>query len=479
MLKLADAIKDKGHTVMSLFENETLLKILEDKKGKEQEYVYITYKELQEKLQSLQVKLTHHENEALFESLSNSIMQGSILIDDLASKLAKYGVEKGVEPPEADYNESSVDDIRPQHHKDIHQHHNKSVHEDNVIKQDSSVQEEQQEVTEVPKVETDQKEVEHESEDDHEQSKQRKESDEIRDVDKAESSQELSQKHSEVSVRKHHENELPEEAEEEEQKDDNQNYEEVEGEKSNIEHSEVKTEEEAPKEATPLPVAKKATGISSDASPATKKDKRQLNFSNLHPMGIKILVDLTKYITENPGGNIFEEYVFMQMIQTKLKQNSVYLINAKDFFETLEIYGIISMPFKKAHKDEMQKAKDSVQELLCLDLKYKDLLMLKKINKAVNQINADEDLKAQANKIVFDDGDIPDSPHAQKHYQSESDVDDQGEGEGDGYDDEFIEDEVDEEPHSHHNKHMDNSDMSHNEQSDVDRDYDESFEQGK
>ena len=116
--------------------------------------------------------------------------------------------------------------------------------------------------------------------------------------------------------------------------------------------------------------------VESDQSPTQKKGK-QLDFSNVKPIGVKILSDLTNYITENPESNIFEEYVFIQVIQTKKKQNSVYLINSKDFFETLEIFGIITNPIKSSQKNKMEAAKESIKDVLWLDSKYRDLLMLK------------------------------------------------------------------------------------------------------
>ena len=116
--------------------------------------------------------------------------------------------------------------------------------------------------------------------------------------------------------------------------------------------------------------------VESDQSPNQKKGKK-LDFSNVKPIGVKILSDLTNYITENPESNIFEEYVFIQVIQTKKKQNSVYLINSKDFFETLEIFGIITNPIKSSQKNKIEEAKESIKDVLWLDSKYRDLLMLK------------------------------------------------------------------------------------------------------
>mmetsp|Transcript_419 Transcript_419/g.423 ORF Transcript_419/g.423 Transcript_419/m.423 type:complete len:182 (-) Transcript_419:12-557(-) len=49
----------------------------------------------------------------------------------------------------------------------------------------------------------------------------------------------------------------------------------------------------------------------------------------------------------------------------------------------------------------METAKKSLQNLLCLDAKYRDLIMLKKVNKAVNRVSTDDQLKKIAKNVNF------------------------------------------------------------------------------
>ena len=101
----------------------------------------------------------------------------------------------------------------------------------------------------------------------------------------------------------------------------------------------------------------------SDETPSAS-NKLKVDISNLHPISVKILYELTKFITSNPSSNIFAEHVFPQPIQVRNQQKEVFLINSEDFFETLEIYGIITNPINKYHKLQLEQCKDELEELL-------------------------------------------------------------------------------------------------------------------
>lgn len=203
----------------------------------------------------------------------------------------------------------------------------------------------------------------------------------------------------------------------------------------------------------------------SDNSPG-KKAKKQIDLSTLHPIGLKVIVELVAYIMQNPDSNIFENYVYSQDIKGKKKQTTVYLINSDDFFETIELFGIMSMPIKQAHKQELQEAKESIKDILCLDTKYRDLLMLKKINQVVNQINLNEDLKLQAKYITFTHSNEP--AIAEQHKDSDSEPED-------NYDEEYVDDEV--EQSNNHNA-LSNLDKSPKYQEEMDEDYDQTYDKG-
>ena len=95
--KLAIGMRNKDKTVITLFKTEKIIKSLHDENGTKQEYLYITAKALQDKLQFLNVNLSHQEVELLMESLSNSIIQGSILLIDLSECLEKLGIKENQE----------------------------------------------------------------------------------------------------------------------------------------------------------------------------------------------------------------------------------------------------------------------------------------------------------------------------------------------------------------------------------------------
>jgi hypothetical protein len=178
------------------------------------------------------------------------------------------------------------------------------------------------------------------------------------------------------------------------------------------------------------------------------------------------MVELVAYIMQNPDSNIFENYVYSQEIKGKKKQTTVYLINSEDFFETIELFGIMSMPIKQAHKLELQEAKESIKDFLCLDTKYRDLLMLKKINQVVNQISQNEDLKLQAKYITF--------THSNERALSEQNKDSDSEPE-DNYDEEYVDDDI-EQSNNHHA--LSNHDKSFKYQEEMDEDYDQTYDKG-
>ena len=93
-------MRNSNKTVESLFKTEKMSKKLHDSKGEKHEHFYITFKTLQNKMQSMNVILSHQEIELLMESLSNNIIQGSILLSDLSTKLSKLGIKEEIESAE-------------------------------------------------------------------------------------------------------------------------------------------------------------------------------------------------------------------------------------------------------------------------------------------------------------------------------------------------------------------------------------------
>ncbi|CAI2360681.1 unnamed protein product [Moneuplotes crassus] len=182
-----------------------------------------------------------------------------------------------------------------------------------------------------------------------------------------------------------------------------------------------KSEKELQKEASQKDIndkeaSNKAMNHSEDTSP--KKHKKNLDMSKFRPLSLKIIADLTTYISQNPDANLFGDKVFIQTIKSKNKQTDVYLIEAEHFFEVLELFGIVSVPFNPVHKEELQKAKENLQEILCIDLTYKTLLMIKKVNLTVSQLSSDTELLEKAKSYQYPSVNPP-SP-IQVHNDSDS-----------------------------------------------------------
>lgn len=198
-----------------------------------------------------------------------------------------------------------------------------------------------------------------------------------------------------------------------------------------------------------------------------------MNLSLLKPIGLKILVDLVSYISENPENNIFEGYVFIQQIKTKKKLIDTELIDVSDFFEALEMFGVLSIPINPIHKNELEEAKESIQNLVCLDPSYKELLMIKKINNVVNQINGDTELLNRAKLITF----TPLNESSPSPFKNQK-CSDSEKAEGDSYDEDFIGDEVEKSKTQNSHSNFEKSPMKMDDSLDKDDDYKESFEEG-
>ena len=80
--------------------------------------------------------------------------------------------------------------------------------------------------------------------------------------------------------------------------------------------------------------------------------------------------------------DFFEGSIYEQLVKTKTKQNVVEIINSKDFFDLLQRRGVR----KKSNEHE------NLKKCLQLDPNYPQLLMLKKIAKALDEMAKNEEL---------------------------------------------------------------------------------------
>ena len=126
------------------------------------------------------------------------------------------------------------------------------------------------------------------------------------------------------------------------------------GHKSNSSHhSDQPISESQPKQDDP------ETGDHND----TKK-KKHLKFEVLTDKALNILYTMTAYIGENEPEDLFNDYIYEQLIKTRKKQNMIELISAEDFFTVLEEHEVIDQPSARDAKDRLESAKESIKPLL-------------------------------------------------------------------------------------------------------------------
>ena len=213
----------------------------------------------------------------------------------------------------------------------------------------------------------------------------------------------------------------------------------------------------------------KTSDIPSETS-TKRKAKKKYDLTQLKPIGLKILVDLVNYISQNPNTDLFGDNVFIQEIKTKKKHQEIEIIKSEDFFEGLELYGIMNNPINPFHKKELEEAKESIGKLLYLDAQYENYLVIKKINSVVNQINNDEEIKLKAKNISFTPlHELSPTPLKEKEESDSDKVDEE-------YEEEFIDDDI--EANDKNKKGLEsNSKSPQNLKESVDH-YDEPFEEG-
>lgn len=94
------------------------------------------------------------------------------------------------------------------------------------------------------------------------------------------------------------------------------------------------------------------------------KKKKHLKFEILEPKSLRIIYDMTAYIGDAEPEDLFNEYIYEQLIKTKTKENMVELILSEDFFTVLKEHNLIK-DYKEPEKVEMlDKTKENLQELL-------------------------------------------------------------------------------------------------------------------
>lgn len=83
--------------------------------------------------------------------------------------------------------------------------------------------------------------------------------------------------------------------------------------------------------------------------------------------------------------DLLVDYTYQQVVKTKKNENVVDIIDSENFFELLEGVGLVKSKISKADKD-------SIESLVCLDPQYKSLLLIKKIQRAIEELLRNENL---------------------------------------------------------------------------------------
>ena len=96
-----------------------------------------------------------------------------------------------------------------------------------------------------------------------------------------------------------------------------------------------------------------------DTEDKTNK-KKHLRFDQLSDQALYILYTMTIYIGENDPEDLFNDFIYEQLIKTRSNQNMVELITATDFFNVLQEHEVISTPETDEKLKSLQEAKDSI-----------------------------------------------------------------------------------------------------------------------
>lgn len=109
-----------------------------------------------------------------------------------------------------------------------------------------------------------------------------------------------------------------------------------------------------------------------------------MDLSQLDEKSIKIMAKLMLALMELNVSlyDFFDGVVYEQLVKTKTKQNSIEIMNAKDFFDYLNKRGV-----RKSNQEH-----ENLSKFLQLDANYPNLLMIKKIAKTLDEMAKNEEL---------------------------------------------------------------------------------------
>eukprot|EP01022_Parablepharisma_sp_SALTPOND_P000995 TRINITY_DN105406_c4_g1_i1.p2 TRINITY_DN105406_c4_g1~~TRINITY_DN105406_c4_g1_i1.p2 ORF type:complete len:849 (+),score=138.53 TRINITY_DN105406_c4_g1_i1:84-2549(+) len=131
-------------------------------------------------------------------------------------------------------------------------------------------------------------------------------------------------------------------------------------------------------------------GIIDPESRDSSKNSNFLNLAKLDDISMVIMLALAEYLMQEkvPLYELFGNVIYTQNVKTKTKERTVELIDSNEFFKIVREIGI----------DLEDEEHENLKEFLCLDLKYKNKLYMKKLKKAVEEFAFNEELRGAAKK---------------------------------------------------------------------------------
>ena len=107
--------------------------------------------------------------------------------------------------------------------------------------------------------------------------------------------------------------------------------------------------------------------------------------------------------------DFFDGVIYEQLVKTKTKQNTIEIINTKDFYDMLQQRGV-----RKKNTDH-----ENLSHFLQLDPNYPNLVMLKKVAKALDEMAKNEELMAGLLEAAGDEGEGGEQYYEGEQFEGE------------------------------------------------------------
>jgi hypothetical protein len=160
--------------------------------------------------------------------------------------------------------------------------------------------------------------------------------------------------------------------------------------------------------------------------------RKAMNFEKIGDRSICVIFLLTEYLLRNNMSlfTLYDGKIYDQLVKTKTKESVVEIIQSQDFFNIIK-GGIVSETYLSIVDDTKvltegeayQTVEEDLQLFLCLDQNYKNLLLIKKVTKFIDELTIREDLREQALRVLPDDLDFNDLEEEINAYDDENNKD--------------------------------------------------------